>query len=328
MKYARTASALAGLVLVASGLLIVPGTASAKGATGSVLKIGMQFPITNAPGAAYDISPEELSGAQAAVNAINKAGGVQGHRLEIVSCNTENSAADEISCARTETTSGVFAMAETFSILSSSTVAAIFIKAGLAMVGGGPLTPTTGATSAQIRNLSITYSGEPGAGTPANPTFEMRAVAAFAKGYHLNGVYPLIDNIPAAFSILQPAGPPTEKSELASLGVKYDGFTAIPPAASDYTSYVNEAEQSGAQILQIVSGGEAQDQIISGAYQTGFKGNEFMLGALTSQEVKTLGPAANGHVFEVNALPIATDTAVPGIKLFNQQVAVARSRCC
>jgi ABC-type branched-subunit amino acid transport system substrate-binding protein len=271
---------------------------------------------------AYDVQPESLSASQAAVIAINKAGGVAGHQLQIVSCDSQNLPADEVTCAEKMASSNLVAMANTFSFLSGSTVAAILEKAAIPMVY--PL--ILGATPSEENSplLIRTLGTQNASGQPDSLTFPPRQVAAFAKASHLDGVYALVDNIPAALAIEnQSSG--ALKQTLSSAGLTYSGFAAIPPASSDYSSFVNEVEQSGAHVMQLISGGAAQDQIIESAYQTGFKGDVFLGGPLLPSELKTLGTVADNHVYSISPVPLPTETSIPGVQRFNQDMDAAHA---
>src|ERR1700689_387658 len=93
---ALTVIALAATLVASACASTSKGSTSVDAAAGSPVKL-MATGILNTPAANFT---ESVNGAEAAAAAINKAGGINGHPIEIITCNDNLNAADAIGCAR------------------------------------------------------------------------------------------------------------------------------------------------------------------------------------------------------------------------------------
>src|SRR5262245_50409513 len=103
------------------------GGGTGNTASGTPLKIGIQLPIK----AVVDYS-EAVSAAQGAVRAINAAGGVDGHPLQLETCNTQLNPTQEQACARKMISDKVVAMVGNANYTAEQTVNDLFKAAGIA----------------------------------------------------------------------------------------------------------------------------------------------------------------------------------------------------
>ncbi len=92
--------------------------ASASVTTGSAIKL-MVIADLETPVQAL---PQIVTGAQAAANQVNAAGGVNGRKIEILSCNTQGNPNVSASCAREAVSDHVAAVVGLLSITSSSVI--------------------------------------------------------------------------------------------------------------------------------------------------------------------------------------------------------------
>lgn len=90
---AMTAAALATITACSST------TNGAGGAPGDAYKVMILGPITGGPGVAAPPQPELRTGAEAAVKAVNDAGGVDGHKIELLVCDTQGTKNGGVTCA-------------------------------------------------------------------------------------------------------------------------------------------------------------------------------------------------------------------------------------
>jgi hypothetical protein len=103
--------------------------------TGSPLLIG----VTDVIGSTLGDYSDAVASARAAVLAINAAGGVGGHPLEIVYCDNGYDANKSAACAREFVAKGVVAMASSTAPFGESQMTAILDAAGIPAVGDNPL---------------------------------------------------------------------------------------------------------------------------------------------------------------------------------------------
>src|SRR5438034_9826610 len=108
--------AVAALFLAVSiGLLALPAAAARKAA--APVKIFVIAPVAT-PIQNY---PDAQAGAEAAAQAINKAGGIKGRQIEIGFCNTQSNVNQAVACARQAVEASAVAVVghvDTFSALS------------------------------------------------------------------------------------------------------------------------------------------------------------------------------------------------------------------
>ena len=130
-KFAALAVTLIGALGVAATGSAATSHKSAHGSTVNLMAIG---PI-NAPGFSLPSIPV---GAQVAINQINKAGGLNGHPLKLITCNDENNPNTATACAREAITDKVAAVVGGLSIFDTKIIP--YLKqAGIPWIG--PATP-------------------------------------------------------------------------------------------------------------------------------------------------------------------------------------------
>jgi ABC-type branched-subunit amino acid transport system substrate-binding protein len=105
--------------------------------------------------------PEDVTGAQAAVNRINAAGGVNGHQLRLLSCNSQANPNTAANCARQAVSDKVSAVVGLESLESGAAVS-ILQQAGIASIGSTDLTApdNTSPVSFPIQAADIQDVGE------------------------------------------------------------------------------------------------------------------------------------------------------------------------
>jgi ABC-type branched-subunit amino acid transport system substrate-binding protein len=124
--------------LCATTPLVAASTAGAKPASGTPIKLLISVPLNSQ----IFTAPEMVAGAEAAAEAINKAGGVNGDPIEIVSCDEKFSPNGAADCARKAESEGVAAVVGSFDGFGSSTVWPILEAAHIPSIG---YTPFVGA---------------------------------------------------------------------------------------------------------------------------------------------------------------------------------------
>ena len=134
MKWLGMAAAAGGLAL----LVAACGSTTTTTTTKSPLVIGFANPITGAE-ATYGVS--DLNAVNMAAAQINAKGGVAGHKIQIISCDTKADPATGIACAHLFVSDNVNAVIGFFNSDISIPASGILHAAGIPMVSGASTNP-------------------------------------------------------------------------------------------------------------------------------------------------------------------------------------------
>jgi branched-chain amino acid transport system substrate-binding protein len=122
------ATGATGAAALLGSFVSAPVANAATRFTGPPIKIGIQVPV-NTP---VTSNPEFFDGAAAAAAAINKAGGIHGHEVQVVTCNGQFNPAQELACAQSSISDGVVAQVGEVVDTNTSGVDAAFAAADTA----------------------------------------------------------------------------------------------------------------------------------------------------------------------------------------------------
>ena len=256
------------------------GGVSAVAATGSPIKL-MATGILNTPAANF---VESVNGADAAAAAINKAGGINGHPVEIVTCNDNLNAADAIECAVQAIQQHVIAYVggdEPF----DTGVFPYLAKAGIPWVGPLQNNPVTGQSK-----YSFPLEGE------SDVTSTESGKLAVEKGGKRVVIIQLSDAAPSVFS-----------ATFIASGVKEAGGTVAkligaPLATVNWDSYAAQAMNAKPDAISCACSPQGTPGLLSALRQAGFTGplvqpsTEFL-----TSGIQSLGSAA-GNVYLVSTM--------------------------
>jgi branched-chain amino acid transport system substrate-binding protein len=244
-------------VAAAAGVLLAACSSGGGGATGSgpsaagpklngsPIKLGM---IMNP-----NYLPFAPSGAQAAIAAINAAGGVKGHPLELDVCNNQGDANAAAACARQlANDSSVIATAGDNNSFGSQSNPAL-AGAKIAGIGTNPI----GAGDYTSPRVFALANG--GLEFMAGAQFLFKDLHADHMGMVVVGS-PTSEALPALVNqlVLHPAG-----SKLA-------GVTTIPPTATDVSSEAASLTSTNGQLLAITQA--VVESYVTASRQQGYKG--------------------------------------------------------
>jgi len=272
----------AGTVVVVAGLALTSGVtaagASESKTSGSPVKIFVTGPFSDPVFAV----PEVLSGAQAAADVLNKAGGINGHPIQIVSCNDQLSPNLATSCADTAVSDHV--AAATGFILYGTNTYGTLQTAGIPVVEPAPVS-AQGGTASNSFPLS--------AGTISD--FYSVGSKLVKEGYKNIGL--LVENQPSA----------TANAAFVVTGIKAAGgtVTANTPGVAgspDFSPYVNNA-LAGGKSQAIIWVGDPTDvaNIELAIKQSGFTGPLGVpTGTIPPATIKGLGSNGNNLVSTSN----------------------------
>jgi branched-chain amino acid transport system substrate-binding protein len=255
-------------------------------------------PLTNYP----DID----AAGKAASDAINKAGGINGHKIQYEFCNTNGDANGSTKCARQAVSDKVAAVVGDLDIFEPVSFP-VLTKAGIPVIGQHP----AGAPQDFSASNSYPFQGGNGAGYAAF------AYAAKKKGKTKFQV--LTIDLPIAFT----------QNAWAKAAAKDAGLTVLPdikiPAqgVSDFTPYVQQAKSKGADAILIVQGNAGTQSVLKAASAVGlnamFGQSITSFGESEAQSVKDIAT----KVFVGSPYPSINDDSIPGIKQWHDDLDAA-----
>jgi ABC-type branched-subunit amino acid transport system substrate-binding protein len=227
---------------------------------------------------------ESANGAQAAAAAINQAGGIDGHAVQIITCNDNLDPADAISCAREAIADHVIAYAggnEPF----DTVVFPYLEKAGIPWVGPQQNNPVTAQSS-----YSFPLEGE------FDITETESGKLAVQKGGKRVVIVQLSDAPPSIFS-----------ATFAAAGVKAAGGTVAkligaPLATVNWSSYAAQAMNAQPDAISCACTPQDTPELLQSLRKAGFTGplveptTDFL-----ESGIKSLGTAA-GKVYLVSTM--------------------------
>ena len=299
---AASSSAAAGSPTTAGA----PATTGGAAASGTPIKIGL-IAEGISPGTPYSNLAISAAGANAAVKAINAAGGVNGHPLDLVTCDTQNDPNDAATCGRTMVSDGIAALvgsitgfgANVLPILTAAHIASL----GQIAVGAADLTNPDGFPFAPA-GIDVAV-GEPdlAARLGATKISEVRVdLSATAQ-------------LPQLAAI-----------GLSSHGLKLINSVALPMNAPDMSSYVAAATANGTDGISLILQPNDLVNFVKAAKAAGFKGK------LVSDAANVLRNLTGGFastmegVYVVDEAKPATDTSDPAVQKFNTELAAVDTK--
>jgi ABC-type branched-subunit amino acid transport system substrate-binding protein len=242
--------------------------------------------------------PDNLAGINSAVKAINAAGGVDGHPLNFTSCIDNNDVNQATTCAQQGiSNSSVLSFVDVGSSYGNS-FAPLMQKAGIANLGN---LPSTAADDTSPISFPL-YGG----------TFNtIVAAVAATELLHATRIGVPYIGVPAGAQL------PPFISQMVKGKATVVGAQAIPPTATDYTSYA--AAEIAAKPDIVVDGQTAAmyTQFINAVRQQGDTNMNFQIsaGVFDAAQVKSLFPGDN-NIYLVNEF----DHSAPGYQQFLSDV--------
>ena len=276
------------------------GAVSNGKAHGAPVKLLVMYQFQGDPVAQH---PEVGAGANAAAEAINAAGGINGHPVQIITCDIHDSATQEEACAQEAVTDKVAAVAGSLFESGAQSIPTLQ-KAGIPIIGSlGVYTP------GELSNPDV-WPLMGGAVTtyPAIPYLAakqgLKRIAVIANPG--TGLDQLI------------------KAQAATAGMTYVGTVSVPTTATDYSSYVAQLKSLNPQVIVQVVSTTASAELMKDGQQLGLNAtwaNQTL--NIDVNNLSTFGDTANG-MFITSSFPPATAGAqFPGIATFNKEMDAA-----
>lgn len=241
--------------------------------------------------------PQVKTGAQAGVDKINAAGGVNGQKLELITCNDNNDPNTAAGCARQAVQEKVVAVLGGFSTFEPQIIP-VLEKAGIPVIGGTPITnftsevlyPITGGAASSLFGLAAAMATDPTCGGKVGAVIE-------------------------DFAATQGAVKLFELGVVAS-GAEFTGVSKAPQGARDFAPAVTAASEK-APCVGFVAGPQTSPQIVAAASKVDaiklLGGSESIL---PNASIKALGSAADGVIAVSNYQPLTSDTDTAEMKDF------------
>jgi ABC-type branched-subunit amino acid transport system substrate-binding protein len=229
----------------ATGSAVASATATGSTATGSPLKIMIEGAIS---GPVYAL-PEMVTGAQAGVNRVNSEGGVEGHKLELVSCDDQGNPNNDAACGREAVADGVVAVVGGLSVYDTEFIPALQ-AANIPYIGSSDIVPDdhTSPVSFPINAAVVDYHGT--AAQLARRGCKQAAVVAPDQPGVAAGVAAIKDGF------------------LKSGGQSATSYE-VPPTESDFTSLVATAQAGGAQCFALTTGPQQTAEMLLAIKKSG-----------------------------------------------------------
>ncbi len=298
-------SSVVRLTVVASGVALLAAACASGGTTASSsgggssaaapIVIGGAGPLHNP---AYN-EPTLETGLQAAVDAINAAGGVKGHQLKLQFCDTGYTVNGELSCAHQFVSQQVSAAVDPYFLADQSGAEVKLLQqAGIPVFGGQGLSP------AELN--------DPGA----------YPLSSGLPGWTYGAVASLLKAGDKKISILVDTNPGSQfAGQLLAAAAKSAGITAPvvtgdPNADPTFSAAAAKATANGANGVALFPSPVNVPKMIKALRQTGFQGKiSLPTVILPAVFIKALGAAGNG-VLADSQVALTTDTSNPGVRQY------------
>ncbi|MBV9661669.1 MAG: ABC transporter substrate-binding protein [Acidimicrobiales bacterium] len=235
--------------------------------------------------------PEAVDGAKAAAERINKAGGLNGQQIQILSCNDQYDPNVAAACAQ-QAVSDKVAAAVTGYTSYGQNIIPILEAANIPWIGSSP-------ASSQELNSKVSFPAD--AGPPG--TFSAEAIEMYKMGCTKLALMQGSSAASAFSTAVAKAG-----FEVAGGKVVYE--TTVPNTVADVTPYVTASINSGAGCLLPIIPTANYIKFLTAARQS--SNPNIMIGSvgLNDALLVKLGSITNGLVNATNTYPVPDDPHV------------------
>jgi ABC-type branched-subunit amino acid transport system substrate-binding protein len=258
-----------------------------------MVDVGLDNPI--------QAEPEAPVAARAAATAIDKSGGVNGHKIDIIVCNNQANANQSLVCARDAVSDKVAAVVGQGDIFSPTTIP-ILAAAGIPTVGinsnGYPIDLNSpDSFPIQSGGIGIAFS-----------------YPLVAKDLGKTTIATACADVPAAISECKAVQEATVRA-----GLKYDGTVVVPDSGvTDYSPYAAKLQNTHAQVVAFVLSPAPGIGILKAAEAIGYKPT-FAAAGFGEQEASQANGLAVGLI-SPQPFPSVRATTEPLTQAFDQQL--------
>jgi ABC-type branched-subunit amino acid transport system substrate-binding protein len=260
--------------------------------TGTPIKVGQIVPVSS-PNLS---EPELAEGLKASVQALNRSGGINGHPLDLIQCDSQGDPTIEVQCAQSLVADHVVATLEDMTVTKPDEVQAIFSAAGI---------PRIGLTEDQPSEYQ------------AKTNFDFTGGGVFLLVGMMNGLASKGDK---RISMMIPDSPQSGEFHVLfdpiahSLGLTIVNYVLVSSASGDYSQYVAQAEEHDAQgvVLALATSQLVQVALVANQlnpkvdFSTGMEG-------LSLDQLKQLGNFAKKAIYVCSTPAISDTKNFPGL---------------
>jgi ABC-type branched-subunit amino acid transport system substrate-binding protein len=268
--------------------------ATGGGGSGASTAGDIKFMSTAAVDSPIGSYPEVETGAQAAADAINSAGGINGHKIELTFCNSKGDVNQAMTCARQAVSGHDVAVIgqtdffdpQTMPILENAGIPDIGVYSGGATIDGtSPISfPLNAGNFGAYSALPYAYKSE------GDKTVGLLAIDL-----------PITLNFSAVVA-----------KAAAAAGIKTVGPVEVPEqGVSDYTPYAQQLKSLDADGVVAMVGASQFDPIVQAA---GSIGLDAQFGVCSTCD------QTGEDILLSSAYPLVTDTSNPGIAEYNKEL--------
>jgi ABC-type branched-subunit amino acid transport system substrate-binding protein len=258
---------IAGLAAAAvTAAVVVP---AAWSTSADPIKLGIIGPT----GTTVANIPQDVAAAKAAVNALNKRGGLKGRQVSLVYCNDKNDPNLATSCARQMVSEKVAAIVGGLS-LTNGVIPPILAKAGIPMIGWSP----QAAADFTTKNIYLFTSG---------------SVIGYNLGLAWLGKKQLPTGIVSADNSFATALREGLKGTLTAAGGDFTSTVLVSPTQADYAPLVQASRQSNPKALLMFTGQEQGQQFIRSSEAAGDGPRYYLEEGLSPSFIKNVGTAGD-----------------------------------
>jgi ABC-type branched-subunit amino acid transport system substrate-binding protein len=265
------------------------GSSEASKALGAPVKIGV---IGTFKTATFD-SSSEIASAEAAARALNNAGGIAGHKVEIDVCNDQFNITAATACGRQMISDHVIAV--TGNSIYDSGFQPLLAAAGIPIVG-------------QFATSINAYTGKNEYLLTSGSLFDLYGATYYAAKHGTTKIYVSRSDVAVTAAIAA-----TIKAAAAKGGYTYVGDGAIPTTVTDLSPYAQKFISSGATGVVLGYAAQVADPFVTTARSLGATTQKFIYtsGNLQQSDIAKLGPEASSFIL-AGGLPPLSATNIPG----------------
>jgi len=306
-RFVSWAGLTAAAVLLLASCTSTSSTGSQPGAAGKFTGQPVTFTFigddTPPPGSA-PIVP--LATVNATVAAINADGGINGHKLDMVICDTQSSAAVAQTCASQ-------------AVARKSPAVVSFTGEGSAIVPilqAAHIPDIDAAISPVELTSPVSFTIGPSASGLA---YGLGTIAVREKCTKLA----FIGILPSAFVAVAEAAYGDVKQVVSGHGVTLLPAIQAVPGSPDFSSSIDAAQSEGADCIayQAIDNADAV-AIVKSARSIGYKGKLITaVSEYTASGLSSLGPEANGVLADGSIWPVSQSSGHKGVQEFTAQMA-------
>jgi ABC-type branched-subunit amino acid transport system substrate-binding protein len=268
--------------------------------TGAAIKIGaIEADSSSLPAGT---APEATSGVQAAVDAINAAGGIKGHKLDLINCNDQADPNTAVSCVNSELSQGIVAVVGSIGPETAG-IYPILQKAGVASIGPVPTSPAIGDSP-----VATCFTPAVAGGFVGLPQLLKQRGASVQSLIYPNDYGAASKLIVTSFQL-----------GLKKAGVKLGAIAGYASTTTEFGPVVGTSLSGGASGIVAFAPGATSGPLVASILSADPKAKVAIAASGWLPSVaKYLGAKGNG-VYAVGFQMPSTSSA-PGIKEFNAQM--------